>query len=72
MCDCLLFQVTDAVVEAHLATTINTYKAIEEANRRITAQKREEAEETTALVWELNTKHAQFLNPTFGALPCYC
>ena len=54
--DCLLFQVTDAVVEAHLATTINTYKAIEEANRRITAQKREEAEETTALVWELNAK----------------
>ena len=30
---------TDAVVDAHLGTTLNTHKAIEEANRKIMAKK---------------------------------
>ena len=33
---CLQYvQVTDALVEAHLSTNINTYEAIEEANKKI-------------------------------------
>lgn len=47
-----MFQVTDAVVEAHLATTINTYKAIDEANRKISIQKQAQFE-SMAMVWKL-------------------
>lgn len=37
----LIEQVTDAVVDAHLLTTLNTHKSIEEANQRIQANLKE-------------------------------